>query len=126
MKKILAILALAAATITPAHAWGDREQGMLAGIAATLIYQHIAQGHAGAVPPVMPPVAYPQPQAYPYPQHYPQPQIVVPQRPPVIVVPQQPQVIVVPSAHGHRHGHYNGGHGYYQLPDPRVYNPQMR
>lgn len=117
MNKFLIAVALFAATMTNAHAWGAREQGILAGIAGTLIYQHIQQGHGHVV------------------QHYPQqqPQVIyAPQpQPQVIYVPQQPQVIVVPQqrpyyGHGHRHGHYNGGHGYYQTPDPRVYNPQMQ
>ena len=121
MKKILAVAAVLLATITNAQAWGPREQGILAGIAGTLIYQHIQQGHAQTYPQQPPVVVGGYPQAYPQPV----PQVVIPQQPRVIVVPQQPQVIVVPSAHGHRHGHYNGGHGYYQVPDPRVYNPQM-
>lgn len=122
MTKILAVAAVLFATITNAQAWGPREQGALAGIAGTLIFQHIANAQAQAQYPQQPPVV-----VGGYPQAYPQPvpQVVIPQQPRVIVVPQQPQVIIVPSAHGHRHGHYNGGYGYYQVPDPRVYNPQM-
>lgn len=115
MNKFLIAVAVFLATVTNAHAWGDREQGILAGIAGTLIYQHI-QGHAQQQPQVV----YPQPQ----------PQVIYAPQPQVIYVPQQPQVIVVPQqrphSHGHRHGHYNGGYGYYQTPDPRVYNPQMQ
>jgi hypothetical protein len=104
MNKFLIAVAVFLSTVTSAHAWGAREQGILAGIAGTLIYQHIQQGH-------------------PHVGHYPQP-VYVPQ--------QQPQVIIIqqrPHYNGHRHGHYNGGHfnnGYYQTPDPRVYNPQMQ
>lgn len=121
MTKILAALALALAAVTPAHAWGDREQGILAGIAGTLIWQHIQQGHAQPLP--VPPVVTGFPQQYPQTLPMPQPQVYpqhYPQQPRVIVVPQ-PQVIVIPSGHGHRH--YNNG--YYQLPDPRVYRPQQ-
>jgi hypothetical protein len=120
MNKFLIAVAVFLSTVTSAHAWGAREQGILAGIAGTLIYQHIQQGHPGVA-------HYPQPVYIPQQQ----PQIIV-QPQPVYVPQQQPQVIIIqqrPHYNGHRHGHYNGGHfnnGYYQTPDPRVYNPQMQ
>lgn len=67
MKKTIVTLALVA-TGTSALAWGDREQGILAGAAATLLLQHIHNAHR-------------------------QPPVVV-QQPPVIV--QQPQVMQAP------------------------------
>jgi hypothetical protein len=66
MNKTIALIA-AACIATPALAWGDREQGALAGIAATLIFQHI-QRDAQAQQPVIvqqPQIIYapaPQPQ----------------------------------------------------------------
>lgn len=67
MKKTLALIA-AACIASPAFAWGDREQGALAGIAATLIFQHIQRDAQASQPPVIvqrPQVIYapaPQPQ----------------------------------------------------------------
>lgn len=71
MKKTIITLALVAAGSTNAFAWGDREQGILAGAAATLLLQHI---HNHRHPPVV----------------VQQPPVVI-QQPPVIV--QQPPVI---------------------------------
>jgi hypothetical protein len=71
MKKALALIT-AACIATPALAWGDREQGALAGIFGTLIYQHLQRDGFGR-----------------------QPGPVVIQQPPVIV--QQPQVIYAPA-----------------------------
>ena len=121
MNKFLIAAALFLTTVTSAHAWGPREQGALAGIAATLLFQH-TQTHAHGYPrPVYMPQQ--QPQIIVQPQHYPQ------QQPRVIIQQPQPQVIIIQQGGwGHRPGHYNGGHydGYYQQPDPNVYNPQMR
>ena len=131
MNKFLIAAALFLSTITSAHAWGDREQGALAGIAGTLLWQHIhGHGHGGwhghPRPIYMPqqqPQIIVQPQHFPqhYPQHY-------PQQPRVIVQPQPQVIIIQQPGWGHRRGHYNGGHydGYIQQPDPNVYNPQMR
>ena len=58
MKKTLALIA-AACIATPALAWGDREQGALAGILGTLIYQNIQRDGFGRQPA---PVFVPQPQ----------------------------------------------------------------
>lgn len=77
MKKALALI-IAASMATPALAWGPREQGALAGIVGTLIFQHVAKdAHSG-------PVVHPQP------VYVPSPVVVYPQ--PVIVT--QPQVIL--------------------------------
>jgi hypothetical protein len=69
MNKTIALIA-AACIATPALAWGDREQGALAGIAATLIFQHI-QRDAQAQQPVI----VPQPQIIYAPA--PQPQVII-------------------------------------------------
>ena len=74
MKRTLAAAALLA-TIgfsNPALAWGEREQGALAGIVGTLLFQHIQRdgGHR-------------------------QPDPVIVQQPPIIYQPQ-PQVIYAP------------------------------
>ena len=50
MKKIITIAALAATLSTPAMAWGEKEQGILAGILGTLIIQDIQRGGQGHVP----------------------------------------------------------------------------
>jgi len=84
MKKALALIT-AACMATPALAWGPREQGALAGIVGTLIFQHVTkEAQAGQVPQTQP-VYVPGP--------------VVVQQPPVVVQPQpvivaQPQVIL--------------------------------
>ena len=64
MKKALALIT-AACIATPALAWGDREQGALAGILGTLIYQHVQRDGFGRQPGpvvVQPPVVVQQPQ----------------------------------------------------------------
>ena len=64
MKKALALIT-AACMATPAFAWGDREQGALAGIFGTLIYQHLQRDGFGRHPApvvVQPPVVVQQPQ----------------------------------------------------------------
>ncbi len=71
MKKALALIT-AACIATPALAWSDREQGALAGIIGTLIYQQIQRDGFG---------------------RHPAPVIV--HQPPVVV--QQPQVIYAPA-----------------------------
>ena len=89
MKKIFVALMIVAGFSTQAHAWGDREQGALAGIAGTLIMQQIFRGQGVAVQPAgYPPVqvgGYPQPQypqqppvvQYPQPTPYPMPPVVI-------------------------------------------------
>ena len=69
MKRTLALIT-AACLATPAFAWGDREQGALAGIAATLIFQHIQRDAQTAPAPV---VFQQQPQII----YQPQPQVIV-------------------------------------------------
>ena len=70
MKRTLALIT-AALLATPAFAWGDREQGALAGIAATLIFQHLQRDAQAAPPPV---IYQPQPQIIYAPA--PQPQVI--------------------------------------------------
>ena len=64
MKKILALL-LFAGSVNFAYAWGDREQGVLTGIASILLFQKLEQNSN------------------------PQPPVVI-QRAPTVVVPSQP------------------------------------
>lgn len=54
MRKFIAALAILGSLSAPAHAWGDREQGALAGVAATLLFQHVtqAQPHVHTAPSV--------------------------------------------------------------------------
>jgi hypothetical protein len=75
MKRTLALIT-AACLATSAFAWGDREQGALAGIAATLIFQHIQRDAQAAPPPVIyqpqPQIIYaPPPPPRPVCDHYP-------------------------------------------------------
>jgi hypothetical protein len=85
MKKFLAIALMIVAT--QAHAWGDREQGIVAGVFGTLLLQHIANNGQSQ------PQVYGQPPVSvgeaPVVQHYPQVQ-----QPQIIV---QPQVNVYPQ-----------------------------
>lgn len=49
--KLLAVTLVGALLTTPAFAWGDREQGMLAGIASYWLFNKMSQPHvAGGVP----------------------------------------------------------------------------
>lgn len=75
MKTAIALIA-AALTATSAHAWGDREQGVLAGVVGTLILQHIHRDHQ---------------------QRQPQPQVVI-RDTPLRGFPPAPVVIVQESA----------------------------
>lgn len=82
LSKVLTAAVLSAAIATPALAWGEREQGALAGIVGTLILQQIARD-GQAVPPQpapRPPVVQPQ---VVYPPVVYAPPIVVPVYPPV-------------------------------------------
>jgi hypothetical protein len=49
MKNAIALI-IAASMATPALAWGDREQGALAGILGTLIFQHVQRDGVGRHP----------------------------------------------------------------------------
>ena len=56
MKKLIISAMIGVASIGPAHAWGDREQGALAGIAAVLAIQGIVranQQYPNGQPPVV-------------------------------------------------------------------------
>jgi hypothetical protein len=67
MKKLIPIVMMVAAS--QAHAWGDREQGIVTGIAGTLLFQHVMQPRTQPVqaqPPIIigqpaPPVVIAQP-----------------------------------------------------------------
>ena len=71
LSKMLAVIGLSVAVSTPAMAWGDREQGILAGAAGLWAIQQL--NRVGQQPPVVyqgnpapvyqapPPVYYPQP-----------------------------------------------------------------
>lgn len=61
MRKLIAVSLLAAAVSTPAFAWGDREQGILAGAAGLWAIQQL--NRAGQHPPVyqVPQPVYQQP-----------------------------------------------------------------
>lgn len=65
MKKIIIAALITITTTAPALAWGDREQGVLSGIAGYWLYQRLSQ-----------------------------PQIVGQVPPPVIQQPQQPPVVI--------------------------------
>ena len=65
MKKIIVAAALAATVSTPALAWGEKEQGIVAGIIGTLILQDIARGNTNPYP-----VPAPQPAPAPRVEHH--------------------------------------------------------
>lgn len=65
MKKLIVSLLLATASV-PALAWGEREQGILAGIAGTILLQNITRGDANIQ--IAPQVVVPY---QPYHSHYP-------------------------------------------------------
>jgi hypothetical protein len=51
MRKLIAAVMLSAAAVAPAHAWGDREQGILAGIAGLWTIQQLNKaGQVQGVP----------------------------------------------------------------------------
>jgi len=92
MKQVIAIALMVIAG--QAHAWGDREQGILAGVFGTILLQKIAQQNQ----PVhsQPPVTVGEAPVYS------NPQVIVQQQPQIIVVPQyrysQPRYIPMPQA----------------------------
>lgn len=71
MKKILTSIAVASAVFSgTANAWGDREQGVLQGIAGTLIFQHIMREQSRASQPEpQPPQVIVHPQRNDYDDH---------------------------------------------------------
>ena len=108
MKKIvIAVSAVIAMTFTTqVHAWGDREQGALAGLViGALMQKSWGQSQSNGYPPVQ----QGQPPIQQYPVYSPQPQIIV-QAPPVIYHPQPvqqqchtfPQYDVYGRFHGNR------------------------
>ena len=103
MKKfIVAVTAVLALTFSAqARAWGDREQGALAGLVVGALMQKAwGQPQSNGYPPVHQGL----PQQYPV--YTPQPQIIV-QAPPVIYQPpmrQHCEYIPMRSPHGHYYG----------------------
>ena len=106
MKKIFVALMIVAGFSTQAHAWGEREQGTLAGIAGTLILQQIFRGQPVVVQGGGFPQQYPQPpvvQSYPQPQGYPMPPVIIAQpNPPQRVCDSFPQYDVYGRYYGQR------------------------
>ena len=110
MKKIIvAVTAVLTMTFAAqAQAWGPREQGALAGIAGTLLFQAITQNQGPVVQGTgYPPVqvgGYPQPQIYQQqPQViYRQPQVIYQQAPMQRVCDSFPQYDVYGRFHGQR------------------------
>jgi hypothetical protein len=62
MKKAIVAGLIAVAAVGQAHAWGAHEQGALAGIAGTLLFQQVTRPQVYSQPPVQ--VGYPG-QSYP-------------------------------------------------------------
>ncbi len=123
MKKLLLAIMITASTMGSAQAWGDREQGALAGlIVGAITHKIFSQPQQTGYPPVHQgqPQQYPtqqgQPQQYPtqqyptqqYPVYIPQPQIIV-HAPPVIYQPQpmkeQCYTFQERDVYGRLHGH---------------------
>lgn len=78
MIKFIAATVVALSFATPAHAWGDREQGALAGIAGTLLWQRLDQHQRQPRPQVIhQPVYVPPTVIYQYPQALPERQCYV-------------------------------------------------
>ncbi len=80
MKKLIVAMLVTFGFTTQALAWGDREQGALAGAAGVLLLQHVLQNR--------------QQQTYPPVYTNQQP---MPQQPQVVYAPQQPPVQVIIS-----------------------------
>ena len=118
MKKFVLAIMITASTMGSAQAWGEREQGALAGLIVGAIAQRaFSQPQQNGYPPVHQgqPQQYPtqqgQPQQYPtqqYPVYIPQPQIIV-HAPPVIYQPQpmkeQCYTFQERDVYGRFHGH---------------------
>lgn len=61
MRKIIALASLiAAASTAPAHAWGEREQGIVTGIVGTIAIQQLFRPVVPVYPGTIPPVVVPQ------------------------------------------------------------------
>ncbi len=65
MRKLLIVGLATVAMSTSALAWGDREQGALAGIVGTLIFQNATQPRYNQPVYTQPPIVYTHPQQYP-------------------------------------------------------------
>ena len=107
MKKFVLAVMITASTMGSAQAWGDREQGALAGLIVGAIAQRaFSQPQHNGYPPVQQGQQMPTQQ---YPVYSPNPQIIV-QAPPVIYQPQPmqqhchtfPQYDIYGRFHGHR------------------------
>jgi hypothetical protein len=103
MKKFVLAIMITAGTIGPAQAWGDREQGALAGLFIGALMQRTwGQPQSNGYPPVQQGL----PQQFPVHTPQPQPQIIV-QAPPVIYTPpmrQHCEYIPMRSPYGHYYG----------------------
>ena len=106
MKKFVVAVMITVSSIGSAQAWGDREQGALAGlIVGAIAHRAFSQPQQNGYPPVH----QGQPPIQQYPVYSPNPQIIV-QAPPVIYQPQPvqqqchtfPQFDVYGRFHGHR------------------------
>ena len=86
MKTAIALIT-AALTATSAQAWGDREQGALAGIVSTLIIQQIYKDSQERAPREQPPVVY----------RDQRPPIVVHRSPQPVVIIDTPQIMCPPG-----------------------------
>lgn len=79
MIKFISAIVLALLFTTSAQAWGDREQGALAGIVGTLLWQKLDQEHSAPYRPqvIRQPVYVPPTVIYQYPQAMPERQCYV-------------------------------------------------
>ena len=84
MKKVIAGLLVSMMFSTSAMAWGEREQGILAGVAGLWIFQQLDKAGKPQQPPV---VVYQNPPVYQQAPVYQNPPVQV--TPPVVVQPQQ-------------------------------------
>jgi len=69
MKKVIASLLIASTIATPAMAWGDREQGILTGVAGLWVVQQLHR--AGQQQQPQPVIVHQQPQVVYVPTHVP-------------------------------------------------------
>lgn len=66
VSKVVAAVALAATVSTPVYAWGDREQGILAGAAGLWAIQQLSRAGQQPMYPAYPPSPVYQPPMVPY------------------------------------------------------------
>ena len=105
MKKFIVAVMITVSTMGSAQAWGDREQGALAGlIVGAIAHRAFSQPQQTGYPPVH----QGQPPIQQYPVYSPNPQIIV-QAPPVIYQPQpmreQCYTFQERDIYGRFHGH---------------------